>query len=414
MKNRFVRTFLRQSSQWLAMAVLYPIMASCTDSDDYKKYLEGGEIVYPQKADSLKTFPGRNRILLEWVSIDPKVMTYAVYYSQGGVTDSIFVAAVHSEAYSTDTMHLIIDGLEETGYKFKILAYDRQSHVSIPVETEETVYGSLYESLLLNRGIEKITLENHQLTVRWYGSFEGEAGVKSTYRATDNTVKTRWIPAGEDTTVINDFADYDAENLHFSYQTLYLPVKTAIDTFAAPVTTVSQSILPIALFNAVAPFAVTDDGYWEWARFGTAAEWTHSPSTGYLTVDNLMGNRMVLMSGYGLNGNVPMANGKIYQTLSLPAGTYRFRVHIHWIAGTSGNIVYVVAAQGITLPDTETLTVDGNVLDYDSRGEWAMNTDVDCEFTLTDPVTTVSLGIVANIWPNSDVQISSFSLEKSE
>jgi hypothetical protein len=389
-------------------------VVSCTGFDDYKKYLEGGEIVYPQKADSLKTFPGRNRIMLEWVTIDPKVITYAVYYSQAGVTDSIFVAALHSGTYSTDTMHLIIEGLEETNYKFEILAYDKQSNVSVPVETEETVYGSLYESLLLNRGIEKMTLKNHQLTVQWYSSFEGETGVKSTYKATDNRMKTLWVPAGENTTVIDDFADYDAENLHFSYQTLYQPVKTAIDTFAAPLTTVSQSVLPVELVNATAPFEVTDAGYFTWGRFGTAAGWTHSASTGYLTVDNNMENRMGLITGYGLNGDAPILNGKIYQTLSLPAGTYRFRTHIHWIAGTSGNIVYVAAVKSAVFPDTDAMAIDSSVLDYDSRGEWSSNTDVNCEFTLTEPVTTVSLGIVANVYPNSDVQITSFSLEKLE
>ncbi|MDR0699892.1 MAG: DUF5013 domain-containing protein [Tannerella sp.] len=415
MKNISVKTFLRPGVQWLALAALSIAVASCTGLDDYKKYLEGGEIVYPQKADSLKTRPGRNRILLEWITIDPKVMIYAVYYSEAGVTDSIFVTAVHSETYSIDTMHLMIEGLEETNYKFKILAYDRQGNVSIPVETEETVYGSLYESLLLNRGIEKITLENNRLTIRWYNAFDGETGVKSTYKSTGNTVKTLWIPADENTTVIDDFADYDAENPHFSYQTLYLPAETAIDTFAAPVTTVttiSQSIPSIELVNATAPFAVTDNGYWEWGRFGTAAGWTHSPSTGYITVDGESGNKMVLMCGWGLNGDVPLLNGKIYQTLSLPAGTYRFRVHIDWIAGTDGNVVYAAAAKGAVLPDTEALTFDSNVLAMDVRGPWTSASDVDCIFTLTDPFTTVSLGIVANIYPNSDVLISSFSLEK--
>jgi hypothetical protein len=414
-KNISVKAFLRPGAQWLALAALSIAVASCTGFDDYKKYLEGGEIVYPQKADSLKTWPGRNRILLEWVSIDPKVMTYAVYYSQAGVTDSLFVPAVHSGIYSIDTMRLMIEGLEETSYRFKILAYDRQNNVSIPVVTEETVYGSFYESLLFNRGIEKITMENHRLTIRWYSVFDGEIGVKSTYKATDNTVKTLWIPAGESTTVIDDFADYDAENPHFSYQTLYRPVETAIDTFAAPVTTVtkiSQNIPSVEMVNATAPFAVTDDGYWLWGRFGTVAGWTHSPSTGYITVDGDAGNKMVLMSGWGLNGDAPMLNGKIYQTLSLPAGTYRFRVHIVWIAGTDGNIVYVAAAKGAVLPDTETLTFDSNVLSMDVRGAWTSDSDVDCNFTLTEPVTTVSLGIVANIYPNSDMQISSFSLEK--
>ncbi|MDR0699893.1 MAG: Ig-like domain-containing protein [Tannerella sp.] len=168
---------------------------------------------------------------------------------------------------------------------------------------------------------------------------------------------------------------------------------------------------PGELVNTTAPFAITDEGYWEWGRFGTAAGWTHSPSTGYLTVDSYNG-KMVLMSGWGLNGDVPLLNGKIYQTLSLPAGTYHFRVHIDWIGGHDEDIIYVTATKGAVLPDTEALTFDGNVLTMDVRGSWTSDSDVDCIFTLTDPVTTVSLGVVANIYPNSDVQISSFSLEK--
>jgi hypothetical protein len=221
-----------------------------------------------------------------------------------------------------------------------------------------------------------------------------------------------WIPAGENTTVIEDFADYDAEKLVFSYKTLYQPANS-IDTFATQVTTVTENIeIPMPLLvNATAPFAVTDDGYWEWGRFGTAAGWTHSPSTGYLTVDNNMENRMVLITGYGLNGDAPMRNAKVYQTLSLPAGNYRFCVHVYWIAGTSGNEVYAVAAKGLTLPDTEALMFDSNVLAMDLRGPWSSDTDVYCSFILEESA-AVSLGIVANVYPASDVQISSFSLEK--
>jgi uncharacterized protein YjdB len=169
---------------------------------------------------------------------------------------------------------------------------------------------------------------------------------------------------------------------------------------------------PVELVNTTAPFAVTDDGYWLWGRFGTAAGWTHSPSTGYLTVDGDSGNKMVLMSGWGLNNDAPVLNGKVYQTLSLPAGTYYFRFHIDWIGGNDEDIIYAVVAKGAVFPDTEVLTLDDNVLSMDVRGAWTSNSDVDCIFTLTESVTTVSLGIVANIYPNSDIQISSFSLEK--
>ncbi len=49
----------------LALLVVGLVIFSCSDEDEYLKYVEGGEISYTGKIDSLKVYPGLNRVRIE-------------------------------------------------------------------------------------------------------------------------------------------------------------------------------------------------------------------------------------------------------------------------------------------------------------------------------------------------------------
>ena len=112
----------------------------CTPYDDYKKFMGGGDIIYPQKPDSLKTYPGKNRMQLEWLIVDPKVASCKIFYEQSGIRDSTEVQLEARKGFENDTTRVIISNLEETSYAFKIISFDAFGNVSIPVEAEDLVY----------------------------------------------------------------------------------------------------------------------------------------------------------------------------------------------------------------------------------------------------------------------------------
>jgi hypothetical protein len=205
------------------------LLAGCMAYDDYLKYVEGGEIVYPQKADSVKTFAGRNRVMLEWQTLDPRVTSFNVIYGYAGRFDSLKVPAVHSEAYSVDVISCTISGLEETGYTFRIVSSDAASNKSLVVEAAETAYGTMYEKGLFNRTVKSRQPGENELKLEWYDAGASETGIELKYHATDGTVKTVFTPSGENTSSLPDF-DYA---FPLSYRTLYKPTETCIDTFSA-------------------------------------------------------------------------------------------------------------------------------------------------------------------------------------
>jgi hypothetical protein len=412
MKTKYLSIFLRQGLMWTVAIAVTMLMSRCTAFDDYKQYLDGGEKIYPQKADSLQTFPGRNRVLLQWLTIDPKVKEYKIIYRQSGQIDSLTVPAIHTGSFNADTMRVYIDGLEEAGYTFRIVSYDTDRNASIPVEKDETVYGDIYESYLIHRGLGKAILTDGKLNLQWYAPSDGEIGVELRYKSIEGDTKKLWIPDSVQNVTINDFADYDEENMYINYRTLYKPTENAIDTFASPSTTVSQSTLPSTLTNNVAPFAVDENGLWVWGRFGTVAGWKCNEATGGLTVDggSIPPNLLTMIVGWGVNDNQPIINGKIHQTLSLEAGTYRFRVNGAHL-GADPTRVYTVVAKGNDLPNTDVVETSDLMLAYCLVPVTNQVTAFDCVFVLTEK-TTVSLGVVANLYPDVQMIMTSLLLDK--
>ena len=243
------------------------LWTGCTAYDDYLKYVEGGEIVYPQKADSVNTFAGRNRILLEWQTLDPRVTEFNVIYGYAGQFDSLKVPAVHSAAYSVDTIRCIIGSLEEASYTFRIVSFDAAGNRSLTVEAAETAYGTTYENGLYNRVLKNRQPGEDGLTLEWYDAGLTETGIELNYHATDGTAKTVITPSGKNISYLPDF-DYA---FPLSYRTLYKPTETAIDVFSAA-TAEERIALPAFTIDIVSKFGngltvLLKDAYGKFAEF---------------------------------------------------------------------------------------------------------------------------------------------------
>lgn len=213
---------------WYPVLVLCMVTTCCTRYDEFKKYMPDGEIVYPQKADLVKTYPGKNRIQLEWQIVDPKVTSCEVFYEQGGIQKSSSVA-VHGSGYENDVISVIIPNLDEMTNAFKIFSYDNLGHASIPVEAEETVYGENYERSLLNRTLKSAVCKNGVLQMEWFNAIATGIGVNLEYTDVDGKSRTKKVENGETSTTISDIKVGEFLN----YATMYKPVSNAIDTFYA-------------------------------------------------------------------------------------------------------------------------------------------------------------------------------------
>src|SRR5690606_4493194 len=114
MKKTIISTMIRWS--WLVLLVGV-IGTGCRKQDYfYKEFLEGGEIVYVGKADSVKFHPGDNRAKLSWIITDPNINKMKVYWNNRLDSTLIYV----NNWSVIDSIDVVISELEERLYFFDI------------------------------------------------------------------------------------------------------------------------------------------------------------------------------------------------------------------------------------------------------------------------------------------------------
>jgi hypothetical protein len=359
--------------------------------DDYRnKYMAGGAITYPGKMDSVMAFSGKNRVKISGLfTSDPKIVQYKVFWNSRQDSAEI---PVHRTA-GVDTANVIIPDLAEGLMSFEIRTYDAEGHISIPVNTSANVFGDLYQSSLINRGIVNAEMKKDGSALITWADVSKDAGViYMQIRYDDNAGITHdTLITSVLTGLSTSLPDFKSGNT-FSYRTAYLPNTTAIDTFytAYEIHTVKADVTSLYLTNT-GPFTrATYDG----GRWGTlAAPWITTPNvinhSGYGGYASDAGGCLVMESGW--SGTANIVNGKIYQTVTLPPGNYIFQVDCYTEALDP---VYIVAAADVTLPDISNIS---NALGY-TRFPSTVKTSATLQvmFTVTQQQ-TISLGFLATM-----------------
>src|SRR5690606_16488435 len=118
--------------RFLTVFVLFLIalsQSSCRKMDSsYRQFLDEGVITYTQKVDSLKAYPGRNRVVITWDSIsDPRVRTVNISWLGD---DRVVEVPISSTADTLTT----IDNLEEGNYIFSFFTVDNEGNRSVKTE----------------------------------------------------------------------------------------------------------------------------------------------------------------------------------------------------------------------------------------------------------------------------------------
>jgi hypothetical protein len=219
MKSKCYRTSI------LLAGLLVFLLAACSKMDyTYKKFLKGGDIIYPGRADTLQVFPGHNRIKLSWLlTSDPSIVLCRVYWNDKA--DSVNIPV--DKGPGIDTVSVIIDSLAEGYYNFEIYTYDKDGHVSVPADTIGQAFGEVYANSLRNRVIKKMYWDQDTAFIFWYNTGSGSVGSQLNYKDQDGASKTVIVSPSDTATRLPDFRLHDG----FQYRTGYMPDSMAIDTF---------------------------------------------------------------------------------------------------------------------------------------------------------------------------------------
>ena len=210
------------------------VLSGCSKkTTDYKTRLNGQETVYPAAVTKVSLYPGRYRIKLQWnASSDPSITRYIVYWNN--YSDSLIVPArSHNPA---DTISCLINNLQEYAYTFFINAYDPSGNKSITKEVDNArAYGSIYQNSLLNRPINAANYQGYNFpnnhTLRLYFLQPDTINIITHIKYTDKNgnIVDAYLPPDSSSITLANFQSGSS----LSYQSSYVPVKGAIDTFTA-------------------------------------------------------------------------------------------------------------------------------------------------------------------------------------
>ncbi|MGY0036732.1 DUF5013 domain-containing protein [Pedobacter sp. NJ-S-72] len=271
------------------------------------------------------------------------------------------------------------------------------------------VYGDLYQSSLINRGIAKAEMQaDGSALINWADVNSDAGSVSMDVKYTDVSGKLRDILVKSVPTGLSTSLPNFKNGSGISYRTAYKPTTTAIDTFyvAYQNYNVKFEVTSIYLSNT-GPFqSATSDG-----RFGIlAAPWITNAAA--KNKDNGTNGGYADDSGGGLYwetwGSTPVVDGIVYQPTSspLPAGTYIVSFNSYSEIQSNSSVYCVAAAGGNGIPVLANLST---ALGYASMfngaavGTTSPNSTETRSFTfkLTSPQ-VVSIGFLGNIVGNGD------------
>lgn len=332
------------------------ILSSCSKMDDYKKFTENGEISYTGKLDSVKINSGRYRVLLNGLFLaDPKVKKCVVYWNNK--VDSLVIPVTRTD--KVDTLKLFINNITEGVQNFIIYTYDGAGNKSIPVYKTGRVYGDRYQATLSNRGINSAFTNESGVSVIEWGGMDRVSGVFATeivYIDNANAERKVRIPIGVNSYTIPNFKEKGT----IKYRTLFLPDTLSVDTFYTAyenlyIPKFSKVDITSTYLKNVGP-NVTYSSINSANRWGILNDWVTSASVknasgfgGYERRSNV--GFISLEAGWGLPN---VTDGKIYQTINLPAGGYRMEIVMNDF--NTGGSRYMSVAEGTTIPNVANIT----------------------------------------------------------
>ncbi|WP_316825897.1 MULTISPECIES: DUF4998 domain-containing protein [Pedobacter] len=395
-------------SLWLLTAIFG---AGCSDKDQkYKELLGDGEIVYPGVIAKPDFRAGNLRTQLVWnPSPDPNIQRYVIYWNNN--LDSLVVPA--TRLASTDTVKVIVPNLREGTYSFTVYSHDKNGHVSIPININGVrVFGPIYQSGIFNRGYNAdtpyvVNLANGSVQLKFNRPDSINLGTTISYTENTGAVKSVVLSPDSNQITLKDFGF----GTSITYQSSYIPLRGGIDIFTVSAPSTYPEVRRIGdvtsfyIKNPGAPFLRSDNGTGKW---GLPKDWQYNANA--VNQNNDTGGGWSTDGGGVIHlesknwGDAGLDNAKVYQSVTLPPGSYAFDCLTQGYGGTFN--VNIVVAQGTVMPDITNL---GGVLARFQGNNGNLGGTHTLNFTLTQS-TTVVLGWVASSDVFTYIQFKSVKL----
>lgn len=185
-----------------------------------------GKRIYISKIDSIKLYPGQNRLKMTLFISNPDIVNAKIFWNKR--INSIDVPV--NRITGSKNFSIIIDQLEEGEYPFEIIAYDIKGNTTAPISIVSKIYGLQYIQSLLSESIKDIRYENGETSVFWGDAGQGAKFTEVSYTDQTDAIRTINIPTTE---VLSKLANFKPGTLEttFKYRTLYKPDPLAIDSF---------------------------------------------------------------------------------------------------------------------------------------------------------------------------------------
>ena len=400
---------MKTNYHWLLSSLLIITSFSCAKMNDlHDQYLKNGEIIYTGRVDSARVFAGENRVMLRYYISDPKAKNLLIYWNLRTEFREFTIPDKNPE----DPVDVYIEDLDEGSFYFEVFSLnENMQNKSVLYSTEGNVYGSIFQSSLLNRKIISASRKgpDQPVVIEWDNADPLSIGCQIRYTNQEGVTVYLTVPVEDSETIITDVSN-EAENIEC--QTMYLPEPDAIDIFYTAFRQVEIIDKPLVfvditaqvLKNTAYPFTPSDHVFNN--RLYLVQDWITNPDgAANGNYDNNAANigRLGLWSAASFAAP-SITNAKLYQTVELEAGSYRFDVLVYLTSNIDFN-AYIAAGLGHDLPDIDVL--DQDALDYISiPGYIARGTDslFSIAFVLSEK-SAVSLGFVATTPATGTTQI---------
>ena len=208
----------------LAAGTLAIAASSCDDlMETHQKYLEGGEIIYAPKPDTVYFESGHNRVKINYeISKAPNVRELKATWNNGQDERTFPIEPVGGNA----TGAFYIENLPEKSYSFEVTLIDSYGHSSLPTAGFGRSYGDNYASTLVPLGVSSLVGENGAVRISWLPSSVGFQYNEIVYSDPEGVERTL-VTDGNNETVISGFQP--GESLR--YRSAYLPEENCADLF---------------------------------------------------------------------------------------------------------------------------------------------------------------------------------------
>ena len=380
---------------YIVLAGIISGFVSCKSLDSiYEEYIVPNGLSYPAIALDAEAHPGNKRIEIAWRNgADPKVTKARISWNND--TEWTEIDNITPEM---DVISRIIEPLEEDTYTFMIRTYDAKGNVSVPVEVTGAVYGELYGRSLVNRSVKSALYDNDEsvFQLEWNSADATEVGIELSYTDVSGSSRTLPVDPSETAATISDLKVGEP----VFYTTAYKPDSLAIDVFYAPKVQIPYyaDITEMVLKNCEAPFELGDIIGWDRFIFRDLKYWTADEQIQKQgATDNVSFFAFFVYNGFA-NFYSPLAsltNAKLYQTVELEAGTYKFNVFPLDVVTAWGTLadITIAANVGSNLPDVDNLD---QALNYTRR--YAVSTADMFSVTFNVPEKSfVSIGFIVNM-----------------